>query len=200
MQSLRDLVSPEFDTERWVAAPAGFICDSCGARQEKGSPISWIFHGNGEWERGEWEWNPPDCTQCEIRHRVEHEINEISSSTKNRSSQGDFNAYTKGYWEEQIKAPVPEELDKLVEWVAARHDLITFQKVLANLRLEGDEPDSQYYLDEDGEVYDREEVDWWKALRVQDLPEKPELGVRGEQVLAALREIDPSHPIVVWLG
>ena len=205
MQSLRDLVSPKFDTKRWVAAPAGFICDSCRKPQEKGSLISWIFHGRGEWERGEWEWNAPDCVQCEIESKAEYEIDQIWTSAKDRSSQRDFNAYTKEYWEGRTKAPMPEQFDKMVEWVAARHDLAKFQKVLAKLRLEGEDIPGripQYYLDEDGEVYDRrEEVDFYKNLRVPDLPEKkPELDVWDKQALAAVREIDPNHPIVVWLG
>lgn len=200
MQSLRDLVSPTFDTKQWVAAPAEFICDSCGVPQEKGSMISWIFHGNGEWKRGEWEWNPPDCTQCEIECSVKQAIDDIWESAKNRSLHLDFNAYTKEYWEKWAKAPMPEQFSKLVEWVAARHDLLDFQKVLATLRLEDELPDAQYYLDGGGEVYDkREEVDWWKALRVPDLPEKPELDVWDKQALAAVREIDPNHPIVAWL-
>lgn len=203
MSTLREMVSPKSDTTRWIAAPAGFICDSCHTPQEKGTLISSSFHGSSAWERGEWEWDAPDCTQCEIESRAKYEIDKMRTLAKSRSSELDFNDYTQEYWERQAASPVPTEFGKLVQWVANRYDLMEYQKILAKLRLEDEIPGrwSLYYLTENGEIYDgREEVDFYKSLRFADLPEKPELSVWDQVALAAVREIDPNHPIVTWLG
>ena len=196
MQSLREMVSPKFDTKRWIPAPANFTCHNCEKPQKAGSMVSWIFTNVDEWD-----YNAPDCTECEMEEKAEHEIDEMWTTVKSRSSELDFNEYTKEYWERQAASPVPTEFDKLVRWVGDRHDLLEFQKILATLQPESDDQWFQFYLTPSGEVYDdREEVDFYKSLRFADLPAQLELSVWDQVALAAVREIDPNHPIVAWLG
>lgn len=200
MQSLRDLLSPKSDTVRWVAAPAGFVCDSCRTPQEKGTLISWIFHGNGEWERGEWEWNAPDCTQCEINQRASHEKWLIEHSLEPVNGEGQFNDYTREYWQRWSQSSPPTDLIELINWIGLRHDVLQHKKVLAELRPDtaGDvEWGFSLYVRGEGEnkeYWDREEVDFYKSLPVPDLPEKPEVSKWDAIMVAALRETEPDHP------
>lgn len=197
MDTLKELVGPKGNTSRWIESPAPFNCHTCGAPQAAGTPISRVFHGQGEFERGEWEWNTPDCEKCEISQMISHYVETASPAAKTRYSERDFNEYTRESWEEWAARPVPVAFEKLLVWIAERDALMRFQKKLA--RLQQPEEGCDYY-DACGDWFEkRERVDWWKGLRVPALPEKPELAAEEQIWLAVVKMIDPNHPIVAWL-
>jgi hypothetical protein len=114
-------------------------------------------------------------------------------------SQEDFNEYTRESWEEWAARPVPVAFEKLLVWIAERDALMRFQEKLAKLPepAEG----SEYYHTSAGDLYEkRERVDWWKAMSVPGLPEKPQLRLSDRIDLEAVRQVKPDHPIVIWLG
>lgn len=195
MDTLQELVGPKSNTERWIESPVPFNCHTCGAPQAAGSYISHVF--DSDFEQG---WGgTPDCTQCEISEMISHYVETASPAAKTRYSERDFNEYTRESWEERALRPIPVDFEKLLIWIAERDALMRFQEKLAKLPepAEG----SEYYHTSAGDLYEkRERVDWWKGLRVPDLPEKPDLDVEDKIALATIQKINPNHPIVTWLG